>query len=557
MYPLAEKRPSGRRRLIALVVVLVVVYFLGRGVLGFFGFIHAVERMPVLLSVEDRGIVTAQLEGGESKHAENGMKLFTGEKVSTGPNGNASLRFFDTSVVRLDESTDLTIVQSNRAQGEASVALRVEKGSIWISTPAASGSTIVARTVATPLLSYTIPPRTEAVLSPSSLTVFRAAGEGITVTASKHEKIVIGEGQKLTLPKDKAASALAPDLYTYRSPLDAASMTMFVSDSRRLAAAAAGSSSPVTASGSAILTVTKPGPNEIADRPTVSVTGTFGTNVDAVKINGYPAVLDREKGTFAQEISIPDGETQFSIRIQALDAKQAILAESTRIVRRSAAASDMPAPTVTAPAKTGETYKTNAEEVILRGTSPQAAAAIYVNNYKLQLFSPEKGTWSYLASLRLGNMKAGTNTYDVVAEDAEGKRSPAASITIVSGQGDDGVVSAGGSSSSAAAVLDPAKLPANAPLQPGTLKVSGAAAQMGFVATGTGFLLEGQTGKDTASIWVNGYQLKLYKAGKTFWNYLASPELKTIATGKNIYKVVARDASNQILDQIDVTVEYK
>jgi hypothetical protein len=70
-------------------------------------------------------------------------------------------------------------------------------------------------------------------------------------------------------------------------------------------------------------------------------------------------------------------------------------------------------------------------KIVIRGKSPARATAIYVNDYKLQLFTPAKGEWSYVASLKLKNMIPGSNTYDVVAEDAQGRRSEAARLTIV------------------------------------------------------------------------------------------------------------------------------
>ncbi len=204
------------------------------------------------------------------------------------------------------------------------------------------------------------------------------------------------------------------------------------------------------------------------------------------------------------------------------------------------------APTVTSPAATGQTYRTNTEEIVIRGTSPKTAVAMYVNNYKLQLFSPEKGTWSYLASVALGNMKQGENVYSVVSEDAEGNKSAPAVITIVVGEGESGATSS-------STAIDPSTLPNNAPLAAGTLTVTGPTAGTTHAETGTGFLLEGKTSADTASVWVNNYRLQLYTAGKTTWNYIASVEYGNLKRGENTYKIVARNEKNEILD----TMEYK
>lgn len=207
------------------------------------------------------------------------------------------------------------------------------------------------------------------------------------------------------------------------------------------------------------------------------------------------------------------------------------------------------APTITVPAATGQTYRTNEEEVILRGTSPASATAIYVNDYKLQLFTPSKGTWSYLASQSLGNMRQGQNVYNVTAEDAEGKRSDPASITIIVGEGE------GGAQSSSVA-LDSSTLPQNAPLDSGSLAVTGPTAGAMHTETGTGFLLEGTTSAQTASVWVNDYRLQLFVPGKTYWNYIASVAFGNLKRGQNTYRVVARNENNEILDVLEYTVTF-
>ena len=91
---------------------------------------------------------------------------------------------------------------------------------------------------------------------------------------------------------------------------------------------------------------------------------------------------------------------------------------------------------------------------------------------------------------------------------------------------------------------------------PGTLAVTGPAAGTQFTATGSEFLLEGTTPKSTASVWVNGYKLQLYTPGKTFWNYIAKVEFKTLKVGTNVYKIVARNAKDEILDVLEYTVTY-
>jgi hypothetical protein len=564
MYPLSPRPASRLRTTIAAVLLVLFLYFFGSWLLRMFGLIAPVIQEPAMLTVEDRGIVSVTIEGGETKRAENQMKLFPGEKLSTGPGGFASLQFFEGTITRADENTDVTILKSTQGK-DITLSLQLNKGRLWLLVPSSKASSgAVVRTVETPLIRYIVPPGTEAVLSPSGLLVYRAEGMGISLAFKGKDPVTVGEGQKLLLPiSNGKITTLASSLYAYRSPLEPSTFP-FLDDSRKTwktPQSINGTAASATESGE-VLTVTTPADNSIATKNVVSVTGMFGDTVDTVKVNGYGAALDKDNHTFTQDVSIPDGVTPFDVRIQAFDKSQNSIAEIHRLVKRDkSTANVLPSPVITSPAASGQTYQTQKDEIIIRGTSPSQAASITVNGYKLQLFDPSKGSWSYLASTRLGNMQSGTNIFDVVATDEGGDKSPPARITIVVGEGTEGIISGGNSSASSgkasSAGLDPRTLPKNAPLTPGILKVTGDPALPDFIATGTGFILEGKTTTNTATMWVNDYQLKLYKPGKDFWNYIASPDLKTLKSGKNVFHIVARNAKGEILDALDFTVTYQ
>ncbi len=556
-YPAPEKSLRLRRIIVWGIVAILVLYFVVPATLRFFGWGNAGETLPATLRVEDTGIVSVMLQGGKSQQAEDKMKLFPQEKLSTGPTGNASLVFFETSVCRLDANTDVTIKESVKGKSSA-ISLSLERGSLWVRFPASASAP--QRSIITPILSYSFPSNAEVILSPTSLLVFRAEGAGITVSFKGHSDITIGEGQQFILPSD--LKNVSNDLYSYRSPLDLASLSLPFLLSSREQAGTASSNPTLTSSGTDTLTIDQPAEGATIDASSVKVQGHVGSGVIAVNVNGHPAVLSDDTHSFSQDLAFPAGDT-FDIAIRALDAQGSTLAEAHRTVKKGVSASGsslIAPPSITAPAKTGETYRTQQDEVVLRGTSPANAATIFVNDYQLKLFDPSRGTWSYLASMRLGNMIDGSNVFNVYAVDANGNKSAAAVITILHGPGTEDVVSSlssSVSSSSPSGLLNLHSLPTNAPLTPGILHVTGAPVLPDFVATGTGFVLEGTTSAHTASMWVNDYQLRLYTPGKTYWNYLASPSLRTIKPGKNVYHIVARDSTGKILDALDFTVTYQ
>lgn len=560
-YPLAESRFSWALvlRIAATVAALLLLYILGKTVLAYFGVGNDIRRLAATLHVEGRGTVNVYLEGGELQRAQDNMKLYAGDRVTTGQSSNATLSFFDGSMVRLDQQADVTIEESALGTKRSELALALEHGGMWMSTPRGSAFTgEILRSVKTPVLSFVLPAETEAVLSPLSVVVYSAAGPGIGVTFENvnREAIILGEGQRLQLP---SATEIGTDIYVYRSainPLDA--RNAFVEESRVRAAALA-SVTPLTPTrtGSGVtvgfLVVSTPAENAVINAGTVKVTGTYGDSVAKVRVNEYDAVLTPEAKAFAQELALPTGDNEFEIRIAALDAQGEILEEARRVVTRQV--KPPAAPTITSPASQGETYRTQSQEFVIRGGSPGNAVGIMVNDYRLQLFTPSKGEWSYLASVRLGNLKSGSNTFSVVAIDAAGNRSEPAVITILLEEGAVGVV-AGASASASSKPATPAELPNNDPLKPGTLAVTGPTPGTAHTATGSEFLIEGSTPAETASVWVNDYQLQLYTPGKTFWNYIASVELKTLKAGTNTYTVVTRNSEGKILDKLVYTVTY-
>ncbi len=78
----------------------------------------------------------------------------------------------------------------------------------------------------------------------------------------------------------------------------------------------------------------------------------------------------------------------------------------------------------------GKSFTTKETYFILRGTNPKNATGLLINNYELKKFTASKGTWSYIASLELGTLKKGSNTYSISYLNESGKKVFLDSITI-------------------------------------------------------------------------------------------------------------------------------
>lgn len=561
-YAMAAPSQSPRilRKVIFYAVLLLLLYLAGKWVIGLFGGGNAIQSRTVLMTVEGGGRVNVSFDGGLMQPAADTVKLHPGDRVATGTSGLASLEFFDGSRMRLDAQSELMIDESEQGSESSSMELELTKGSLWVRTPETSAfSGSIVRTITTPLFGLTLPSDTETVIEQSGIMVFSADDAGVAMDIRDAEETVyIGEGQQILLPK---GGEIAGNVLRFRSAIDPLAIHRDFIENARLATGRAVRTGSGAMQDDDMLVVQSPQDNATITASTVRVDGSVGLRVDRVRVNGYLASIDRERGTFGQELAMRAGDESMSIHVEALDARGLVLAEVNRSVKRG----DNPAgqtaanqPAITLPAKAGETYRTQKTEFEIRGTAPAGTEGIMVNEYKLQLFRPGDTTWSYLASTALNNLKEGTNFFDVYALDAQGNKGTPVRLTVLLGQGSEGVIATGSSSatSSAAPQLDESQLPKNDPLMPGTLSVTGPTAGSQHTATGSEFLLMGTTPRETSSVWVNGYKLQLYGPGKTYWNYIAKVEYQTLKRGTNTYRIVARNAENQILDTFTYTVEY-
>ncbi len=556
-YALAEPSPAGGlvRKLIAWIIIAAILYLLVKWALAFMGVGNHIDRKSVQLDVENRSNVTVSLEGGLMQHADKRVKLLPEDKIVSNGGGHALLTFFDGTIARMDEQSEVTIDESSLGSKSSEIALTLNGGALWVRTADASTfSGTIVRTIATDTYVATLPSDAEVVLGAHTVMVFSADGDGVMIGASGADDVYVGEGQQLLVPENETFTG---DLRRYRSAMDPLAVRRaFIEESRSITpgSAAPGAGPNVTPPADVnLITVEMPLDGQTVSGSTVRVQGTVGARIERVRVNGYPASIDRSQGTYSQELAMPGTET-FTIRVEALDRTGVVVEQQERTVKPAKAATAL-APTITKPGRNGEIVRTAAEEVEIRGTAPTGTVAMYVNDYKLQLFRAGDADWSYLASKRFDNLKDGDNVFNVVAEDSSGARSPAATITIAVGV--NGPTTPAGATSSAPAQVSESTLPNNAPLKPGTLAVTAPSGGTGTTYSGTGFLLEGTTARETASVWVNGYQLKLYTPGKTFWNYWATAAYGTLKKGTNVYRIVARDKDNQILDVFTYTVEYQ
>lgn len=546
----AEQRRPLRSVLIVLIGAFLVLWG-GWRALQALGVLNQVQRMRVELSVTTSP-VNVSIEGDELRRAED-AKLYAEDRVVSNTGGRAKLSFFDGTLAGIDEVSDITITASEQGTKRSTIALTLAQGKVLINVPSqASFSGSIQRTVTTELFEASFPASARAIVSTKGIQVLEADGLGVIVQVNDiDEPAYIGEGQQLELP----AGSVTGSIYDYRSTLDPAAI--------RLATALGGASTaPSTPSGSGasipagssdLLLVRSPAEGQQVTSSTVHVEGQAGPTVQRVRVNGYDTQLSIEDGSFTQELAVTRGATM-DILVEALDARNIVIGQQHRTIRLTVEA--MKAPAITSPAKEGSVYRTSKKKFDIKGTAPAGAAGIVVNDYRLMLFKEGDAQWTYLANADLGNLLPGANTFTVYAVDSAGNKGPTATITILFEEGQEGVVTGAAASVSSAPEIAESTLPQNPPLTPGILSVTAPTAGTSHTATTNDILIEGNTSATTDSVWVNGYKLKLYSPGKTFWNYYARESYGTLKKGKNTYVINARNAKGEILDTMTYEINY-
>ncbi|UCF49387.1 MAG: FecR domain-containing protein [Thermoplasmatales archaeon] len=107
--------------IIIICLIVIVGFFLTPGVVA--------DKAKAQLIINS-GEVQIKSEGESWKSAESGIYLYSSDSVKTGNNSSASIILFETSIVRLDSNTQVTIGELVRDE-ETSVTIQQDSGRTW------------------------------------------------------------------------------------------------------------------------------------------------------------------------------------------------------------------------------------------------------------------------------------------------------------------------------------------------------------------------------------------------------------------------------------------
>jgi len=236
------------------------------------------------------------------------------------------------------------------------------------------------------------------------------------------------------------------------------------------------------------------------------------------------------KGTEEEEYTAPN------IEITVTTGTGTVVTDTPVVVEEE---HDVPELSLTNPEATP--YVLDGDQIYIMGTVSGYASKIVVTSYsedgtaapyKLNLFEAGGIEWSYNAAYIYGNLYEGENEYTVIAYDYDGNEADSMTVTI------------------------------NVP--EGTLEEELACTlSVPVVSTGDTYTTSGSTVGVSGTVdcaygvFVNGYQLSLFKPGDTTWSYNASVEFGNLVEGKNTYEVYSTDKDGNKSESVYFSINYE
>lgn len=159
------------KKIVIISVVLITILVVVIGILFMFNIIELPR--PAATLIVDSGTVQIKHGSGLWENAANGMELKTNDHVKTLENSKASIIFFDSNIMRLDQNSEVSISSLVR---QTSVSFEQSAGNTWSKISKASG-----------VEEY-------AVSTPTTVATVRGTGFAIKVLG-KNTSVLVGSGK--------------------------------------------------------------------------------------------------------------------------------------------------------------------------------------------------------------------------------------------------------------------------------------------------------------------------------------------------------------------------
>jgi hypothetical protein len=470
--------------------LLPFLIFVGVGVIGVLGF----QLWNSLQGA--KGDVYFYIAAGKAKMLEygvkewetaySGTKMFLGDSVKTSMGSRGVLQFFNGTVVRMDEDTEIVITDITKRSDVEKIGMTLNHGNVWINKVQTEGVDESDFQVRTSHLQVSDVGTVFEVESNTVETVRVIQGSVNVQILDTDEKktlldtVQVGVGQEMNLDEailkafqnretPSVLMALSDqfklsDWYIWnmredQSPTDFTihhdlpllteeAATLEVNAGTQQAGSTmetTGNPVPLETSGLQTPVITQPSSSSMStDQNKVTISGTVGQGTAKVVVrqtvsgNTDEYTLSKFKAgdtSFSYNVSEALGNFrpgQNIYNFYAVDAsgKKSDSAE-IRITYNKTAVEVTD--TLTAPkvvSYNGGTSNTVTVSVVKVDGSVAGAEKVVVNGYTLGKFVAGSKTWTYFANEEGGNLKPGLNEYEVYAVDPQGVKSTVTTFTI-------------------------------------------------------------------------------------------------------------------------------
>jgi hypothetical protein len=115
------------KKIILIIIPLIIIIFVAIFLLFTSGPDDSVKAQLII----DSGIVQVKHEKGSWYNVENGMQLIQSDSVKTRDNSSATIILFESSIIRLDSNTQITIKELISQVEETKVIIEQDSGRTW------------------------------------------------------------------------------------------------------------------------------------------------------------------------------------------------------------------------------------------------------------------------------------------------------------------------------------------------------------------------------------------------------------------------------------------
>lgn len=415
----------------------------------------------------------------------SGQVLLEGDRIRTLTDSRAVIKIFEDTEIRLDESTDLTLSLIEKSGDDYSVNVKVNAGDVWVNRRGEVDlkSNLV---VASNYLSVTTSGTVFAIHSglPEAVRIIdgQVLVDVVSIDGETLDSINLGVGQELLLTADSLEAFMRRETPSVLDAVDAsfqqsewyewnteedANPTEFAvdpaldGDSNVEIDDSTGDDTEVDEPVEVEPEIDAPVITSPVNRSTVSdetvyIEGSAPDGAEKIVVTSFeegkavPYVLKafqpgdstwRYIATYdSGDGNLVVGENTFEV--VAIDAEgnesdaakvvftYEIDAETTEVD----APSDLTAPRVTEvnDETVGSKYVLPSDEsrAVIIGSVGTWAQSVTVNGFKLTLYKPYSGSFSYILSTEFSNLEKGDNVLEIVATDADGNKSPAGEFVV-------------------------------------------------------------------------------------------------------------------------------